>query len=446
MASETEDRAYDLIILGASGFTGKYVLRETLKFLSSPSPLKSIAIAGRNPSKLHSTLQWASSPSTSPSIPIIQADTSNPDSLFALAKQTRLIISCVGPFRIHGRPVVAACCEAGTDYLDITGEPEFMERMEAEFHEKAAESGSLIVSACGFDSIPAELGVMFNTRMWDPPSVVNRVEAYLSLESERRIVGNLGTYESAVLGVASAGNLQQLRKSRPRRIRPNIPGPAPPKGPLIHHHKQLGLWSIKLPSADSTVVRRTQSTIAALPHGVPGLAESPSFSQTRSSFWSSVKPVHFGVKLGTKSFLGLLGTILTGFFIGLFGKFAFGRALLLKYPEFFSAGLFRKTGPTEEEVEAATFNMWFVGEGFSDEKVLEAGLKPDKEIVTRVSGPEIGYVTTPISVVQSGLVVLGQRGNLPRGGVFTPGVVFGPTDLQKRLQENGISFDVISVK
>lgn len=108
------------------------------------------------------------------------------------------------------------------DYLDISGEPEFMERMEARYHEKAVETGSLLVSACGFDSIPAELGVMFNSKQWIPPAVPNQIEAYISLESDKRIVGNFGTYESAVLGVANAQELQKLRRSRPRRARPVV--------------------------------------------------------------------------------------------------------------------------------------------------------------------------------------------------------------------------------
>lgn len=212
---------YDLIILGASGFTGKYVVKEALRFLSHP-PLRTLALAGRNPTKLTHTLQWASHPNSPPPIPILTFDTSDPQSLLSLCAQTSLVLNCVGPFRLYGEPVVAACVETGCDYLDICGEPEFMERMEAKYSEKAAETGSLIVSACGFDSVPAELGLMFNSRQWVTPAVPNRAEAYLSLESERRIVGNFGTFESAVLGVANADSLQALRRSRPRRARPAV--------------------------------------------------------------------------------------------------------------------------------------------------------------------------------------------------------------------------------
>lgn len=258
------------------------------------------------------------------------------------------------------------------------------------------------------------------------------------------MVGNLGTFESAVLGVANAAKLQELRRSRPRRARPSIPGP-PPKGSLLEHQKSLGLWAIKLPSADTIVVRRTLAALTENPGGLPGVGESEDYVEKRKNYWASVKPAHFGVKLGFKSLLGVARVAVMGLFLGLFAMFSFGRSLLLKFPELFSLGLFRKTGPTEEEVKSATFKMWFVGRGYSDSSVASQGrIKPDTEIITRVSGPEVGYVTTPIILVQCALVVLSQRQNLPKGGVFPPGIIFGPTDLQERLQENGMSFELIS--
>ncbi|KAH9676674.1 putative mitochondrial saccharopine dehydrogenase-like oxidoreductase [Citrus sinensis] len=436
---------FDVIILGASGFTGKYVVREALKLFNLPSsPIKNLALAGRNPTKVKQALQWAS-PSHSLSIPILTADTTDPPSLHRLCSQTKLLLNCVGPYRLHGDPVAAACVHSGCDYLDISGEPEFMERMEARYHEKAVETGSLLVSACGFDSIPAELGVMFNSRQWIPPAVPNQIEAYVSLESDKRIVGNFGTYESAVLGVANAQELQKLRQSRPRRARPVIPGPAPLRGPLVESQKRIGLWAIKLPSADATVVRRTLSILTENPHGLPGANESPEQREKREAFWSTVKPAHFGVKLGSKSLLDIFRFIILGISIGLLSGLSFGRWLLLKFPSIFSLGWFRKRGPSEDEVESASFKMWFIGHGFSDSSLVSQGnAKPDMEIITRVTGPEIGYIATPIILMQCALIVLSQREILPKGGVFPPGIVFGATELQQRLQENGISFDVIS--
>ncbi|KAL2329917.1 hypothetical protein Fmac_017498 [Flemingia macrophylla] len=136
---------------------------------------------------------------------------------------------------------------------------------------------------------------------------------------------------------------------------------------------------------------------------------------------------------------------MVGVFIGLLGGVGFGKWLLLKFPLIFSLGFFRKKGPTEEEVESASFKIWFVGHGFSDESIASQGnIKPNMEIITRVMGPEGGYQATSIILIQCALIVLCQRNNLPKGGVYPPGIIFGPTDLQQRLQQNGISFDIIS--
>ncbi|XP_076918733.1 putative mitochondrial saccharopine dehydrogenase-like oxidoreductase At5g39410 [Bidens hawaiensis] len=435
-------KLYDMIIFGASGFTGKYVVKEALKFLSPNSPLTSIALAGRSSSKLAETLKWAST-SQPTALPILVADTSDPSSLRRMASQAKLVLNCVGPYRLHGEPVVAACVEAGCDYLDISGEPEFMERMEADYHEKAVETGSLVVSACGFDSVPAELGLLFNSRQWFSPAVPNRVQAYVSLESDKGMALNFATYESAVLGVANADNLTKLRQSSRKRTQPLIPGYGPdPKGPTIEHQKKIGLWAVKLPTADTSVVRRTLSMLTDNPSGLQGASENPKYAEIRTAFWSNIKPAHFGVKIAAKNRLGILRFIAVGLSIGLLGRFSMGRWLLLNFPSIFSLGLFRKNGPSNEDIDRASFKMWFLGQGFSD--ASHVSKQPDTEIITRVMGPEVGYVTTPVILVQCALIVLAQRGDLPKGGVFPPGIVFGPTDLQERLQENDLSFDVIS--
>ncbi|PON65983.1 Hopanoid-associated sugar epimerase [Parasponia andersonii] len=333
--AEGQNPPYDLIIVGASGFTGKYVVKEALKFLKTPSsPLGSIALAGRNPAKLTQTLKWATHLDPPIPIPILTADTNDVSSVHHLCAQTKIILNCVGPFRLYGGQVVAACAEIGTDYLD----------------------------------------------MW-----------------RARAVGQPG-------------------RADPGR---GLGGPDP---------EELG---------------QTLTTLTENPGGLPGRNESTEHIQKREAFWSSVKPAHFGVKIGTKSLLGILPIMTVGVFIGIFGNFAFGRWLLLKFPSVFSLGWFRKKGPSEDEVRSATFKMWF--DGFNDSSLVsQEKPKPNMEIVARVMGPEIGYLTTPISLVQCALILLNQRDNLPKGGIFTPGIVFGPMDLEERLQENGISFDVIS--
>ncbi|KAK6798612.1 hypothetical protein RDI58_006315 [Solanum bulbocastanum] len=245
------------------------------KLSPNPSPTYDVIIlgaSGRNTSKLSQALQWAGGPNSPPEIPILIADTTDPASLRHLASQTKIIIKCIGPFRLYGEPVVEVCVDSGCDYLDICGEPEFMERMEVKYHDKAVVNGSLVVLACGFDSIPAELGWMFNSRQWMLPAICSK---------------------SAVLGVANADKSQELRRSRPKRPRPVIPGTFP-NDPMVNHLKKVGLWAVKLPSADATVVRRTLSCLAEDSRGLPGVNERTEQIERREAFWSTTKPARFG--------------------------------------------------------------------------------------------------------------------------------------------------------
>ncbi|MCE3052355.1 hypothetical protein HAX54_052386 [Datura stramonium] len=301
-----------------------------------------LAIAGRSTAKLSQALQWASGPNPPPKSHLA-VDTTDPSSIRHLASRTKIILNCVGPFRLYGEPVVEHVL-IRVRLLGCCGEPEFMERM----------------------------------------------------ENRTRIVGNLGTYESAVSGVANADKLQELRRSRPRGL-VLIPGTSP-RGPLVNHLKEVGLWAVKLPSADATVVRRTLSCLAEDPRGLPGVNESTKQIERREAFWSSIKPILW------------------------------------------------KRVQLRMKWQVLPFKMWFIGQGFSGSLVSQGNRKPDVQIITRVMGPEIGNLTTPIILVQCALILLKERDSLPRGGVFPPGIVFGPTDLQDRLQQNGISFDVISKK
>ncbi|PWA73156.1 saccharopine dehydrogenase-like oxidoreductase [Artemisia annua] len=288
--------------------------------------------------------------------------------------------------------------------------------MEAVYYDKAVEMGSLVVSAC-FDRF------------------------LLSYADDRWVT--LQRYESA-FWVANAGNLMKLRRTtRRKRARPSIPGYAPPpRGFEVEHQQKIGLWGIKLPSADASIIRRTLSFLAEYPSGLEGGYEDPKHAEKRAAFWSQIKPAHFGVKIASKTRLGLQLIITVGTIIGRLSSSPLGRWLLLTFPAICTFGLFKKNGPTAAEVAGGSFKMWFVGHGFSDASRVSG--EPDMEVVTRIKGPEIGYVTTPIILIQCALILLKQRGDLPNGGVFPPGIVFGPTDLQSRLQKNGISFEVIS--
>jgi short subunit dehydrogenase-like uncharacterized protein len=213
----------------------------------------------------------------------------------------------------------------------------------------------------------------------------------------------------------------------------------------VHWEEHAGGWAIRFPTADATVVRRTQSIMIENPSGLPTADDDESqTSNVNKSAWTSIKPVHYGCYIVQKSIVGVIGVFVIGCLMALLSAFKFGQKLLIQYPEIFSLGTFHKEGPSEEEVAAASFKMWFVGRGYSDSKTISPGKEPDKQVVTRVSGPEIGYVTTPIVCIQAALVMLDERKHLPKGGVYTPGVVFGGTDYLQQLQKNGLTFDVIS--
>src|ERR1043165_8492131 len=122
------DRDHDIVLFGATGFTGALTAR--------------VGIA----------------------VPLLHADVNEDASLRDVAESARLVITTVGPYVHYGEPLVAACAAAGTDYVDLTGEPEFVDRMYVRHHAEAEKSGARIVHACGFDSIPHDLGVLFTVQ------------------------------------------------------------------------------------------------------------------------------------------------------------------------------------------------------------------------------------------------------------------------------------------
>jgi short subunit dehydrogenase-like uncharacterized protein len=151
------DKPFDIVVFGATGFTGRLVA-EYLNTHYGVGRAVAWAIAGRNRDKLAEVREEIGAPS---SLPLLEADAAAPQSLAALAQQARVVISTVGPYQRYGEPLVRACADAGTDYVDLCGEPAWMARMIAQYDAAAKASGARIVFSCGFDSIPFDLGVLF---------------------------------------------------------------------------------------------------------------------------------------------------------------------------------------------------------------------------------------------------------------------------------------------
>src|SRR3954464_6652669 len=147
------EREHDIVLFGGTGFTGAL----TAEYLARNAPATTRwALAGRNQSKLEALRDRLGG-----DVPLLKADVTDEKSISDVAAATRVVITTVGPYINYGEPLVKACAEHGTDYTDLTGEPEFVDRMYVKYNAEAAQSGARIVHACGFDSIPHDLGVRF---------------------------------------------------------------------------------------------------------------------------------------------------------------------------------------------------------------------------------------------------------------------------------------------
>lgn len=419
-----DTKAYDIVIFGATGFTGQFVVDEVARV--SEEEALTWAIAGRTMAKLQKVLEESSQRSGKnlEDIPIIIADVGNYQSLVDMSQKTKVVLNCVGPYRFHGEEVVKACIEGGANHLDISGEPQFLEKMQLMYNAKARENSLYVVGSCGFDSIPADIGVLYTRNKFKGD--LNSIEGYLNLTSgPEGLVGNFATFESAVYGFAYADELKTIRRSLFTSPLPRMAHRAPQR-PVIGYHEEAGKWCLPFPGSDRSVVQRTQR-----------------FNYDTKQ----QRPVQFIPYICRPSRWAAYAMALFAVIFGIMARFSFTRTLLLKFPWFFTAGSFKKGGPSMSQIKDAGFSWTFFASGYSEKLAdpqamhLEA---PDKKMVTKISGPEPGYVTTPICMVQAAVVLIKERENLPlEGGVYTPAVAFGDTSLIERLDKHNVKFQTV---
>jgi len=151
----------DLTVFGATGFVGAILSRYLLEHYGTDGALR-WAVAGRSGERLEQ-LRESLGPAAE-RLPTVVADASDAPSLRRLCEGSRVVLSTVGPYALHGEPLVRACAESGTDYCDLTGEVHWVRRMIDRYQTQAHASGARIVPCCGFDSIPSDLGVLFLQR------------------------------------------------------------------------------------------------------------------------------------------------------------------------------------------------------------------------------------------------------------------------------------------
>jgi len=201
----TNTSSFDLIVFGATSFVGQITCRYIAEKYTS-SDLK-WAIAGRSQSKLDALKRELKLPD----LPLLIADASEQSSIDALAKQAQVVIATVGPYDLYGEAMVKACVEQGCDYVDLTGEPQWIHAMLNKYEAQAKDTGARIVHCCGFDSIPSDLGVFFlqqhaQTQLGSACSQVHtRVKAMKGGASG-------GTVASMINVIKQASGNPQLRK------------------------------------------------------------------------------------------------------------------------------------------------------------------------------------------------------------------------------------------
>ncbi|SCL16954.1 saccharopine dehydrogenase (NAD+, L-glutamate forming) [Micromonospora nigra] len=386
-----EDRAYDVVLFGATGFTGGL----TAEYLArhAPAGLR-WALAGRNPAKLAAVRdRLAAIDPGLAGLPLLTADVTDADALRAVAESTRVLATTVGPYVHHGEPLVAACARAGTDYLDITGEPEFVDLMYVRHHAEAVRTGARLVHACGFDSVPHDLGVWYTLKQL-PADVPIAVDGFVRAGG----AFSAGTYHSAL--TAFSRTAQTSRAARDRRAvepRPDdrrvraVPG-------KLTRSRELGVWTVPLPTIDPQVVRRSA---AARPEYGPDF---------RYRHFAAVKR---------------LPTVLAA------GAGLGGLAALVKLPPTRRWLLGRLTsgqGPSAERRARSWFRVRFVGTGGG------------RRVVTEVAGGDPGYDETAKMLAESALCL--ALDDLPAtSGQVTPVTAMGDA-LLERLVRAGLTFRV----
>ncbi|XP_071797123.1 saccharopine dehydrogenase-like oxidoreductase [Asterias amurensis] len=420
VTSSSDGRAFGLIVFGASGFTGQFVVQELAR-VSDEEPGLTWAIAGRNQDKLQAVLKEAEKVTGKDlkDVGVLIANVNDHQSMDDMCAQGKVLLNCVGPYRFYGEQVVRACVENGCHHVDISGEPQFLEGIHLNYDAKAKESNVIIVGSCGFDSIPADMGVVFTKKKF--PGILNTVESFVALQSgPEGSAGHFTTYQSAIHGIAHSDELPKLRKKFDWKPLPKYTPKLEKRG-AVFYNEESKKWCVVFPGSDASVVRRSQRF----------MYEN-----------NDERPVQYGAYAEVGGFLTLMVLLIFGIVFAFFAKFNFGRKLLEKYPKLFSGGFFSHEGPSKKQRDASTFSLTFHGKGFSESAKDQT--KQDVSIVTKVSGPEPGYVSTPIAMVQAGLVILNEKDKLPHsGGVFAPAALFSRTSLIERLDKHGMVFSVV---
>lgn len=399
MTTAQAQRDFDVVIYGATGFTGRLVAA----YLGSLDSDLRWAMAGRSDSKLRQVATELGLEK----VPQLTADSSDPASLEALVQRTRVIITTVGPYALYGTPLIEACAKHGTHYCDLTGEPQWMAEIYERISALAHESGARLVHCCGFDSIPSDLSVMVAQQTMEA-----RHGCTAKVVSGRmgRAKGGFsgGTAASLLLAVEQASRDARVRRllKDPYALYPTElkPGDDEPDQTDVRWDDRFEAWTAPfvMASINSKVVRRSNA-LAQLPYGADFRYDEAQLCKSRAQ------------------------ALLTAGGLGL------GMA---------AAAI----GPTRQLLKKALPDP---GEG-PDEKLRESGFfeffahaeHPDdhsKDVRIQVYGQrDPGYGATSRMLAESGLCLAFDRLTVG-GGIWTPASALGG-HLVARLEQVDITF------
>ncbi|MFE6282047.1 saccharopine dehydrogenase family protein [Streptomyces sp. NPDC057877] len=381
------DRPYDIVLFGATGFVGTL----TAEYLAAHAPggLR-WAIAGRDARRLEELRERLPGGAD---VGVLRAEVSDPASLRELATRARVVATTVGPYVRYGEDLVAACADHGTDYLDLTGEPEFVDLTYVRHDARARETGARLLHACGFESVPHDLGVYFTVRQL-PEDVPLTVDGYVTADA----TFSGGTFASALDQFARGRQLTAAARDR-RRHEPRLMGRravATPGAPRFAG--EVGAWALPLPTVDPQIVRRSARSLRRY---------GPDF---RYRHYAAVRrlPVAVGG-------MAAVGAVVAA-------------AQVPPVRRWLSGRLQPGDGPSAEKRARSWFSARFVGEGGG------------RRVYTEVAGGDPGYDETAKMFAEAALS-LACDDLPPTAGQVTTAVAMGDA-LTERLRRAGVVFRV----
>ncbi|MEU1342338.1 saccharopine dehydrogenase NADP-binding domain-containing protein [Streptomyces sp. NPDC005827] len=388
---KTTDRPYDIVLFGATGFVGEL----TAEYLAAHAPegLR-WAIAARDEDKLAALRERLPGGAE---VGVLRADVTEPATVRALAEHARVVASTVGPYGRYGEDLVAACADTGADYLDLCGEPEFVDLMYVRHDARARETGARLVHACGFDSVPHDLGAYFTVQQL-PEGVPLTVDGFVTADA----TFSGGTFASALDQFARPRQMVAAARDRARH-EPRLVGrraAAPTGAPRFA--SEVGSWALPLPTIDAQIVRRSAKALDRY---------GPDF---RYRHYAAVK--HLPVALGGLAAVGAVAAA----------------AQVPPARRWLSDRLRPGDGPSAEKRARSWFTVRFVGEGGG------------RRVFTEVSGGDPGYGETA-KMFAEGALSLALDDLPPTAGQVTTAQAMGDA-LTERLRAAGIGFRVAATR